>query len=85
MGGDFITKWERHRQLGKIRFAAFHALGFSGLLIALKLLSDLFFPELGDDVTTLTILYFAIGGFAYGLIRFNIRERFYQATLKDKP
>jgi len=83
MTGKFIGKWERHRKLGKVRYALFHAAGFAGLLVGLKLLSDLFFPSFSNDVTALTVLYFAIGGFAYGLIRFNIRERFYQAAKKD--
>lgn len=75
----FAQKWERQRARGRWVYAAVHAAVIGGLIAFMKLVIDFTGVEGPDTLTPLTIFYFAIGGFAYGLIRFNIRERFYRA------
>lgn len=75
----FVQKWERQRFGGRWVYAAVHALVIGGMVALLKLVIMLTGMEGPDGLTTRAILFFAIGGFAYGLIRFNMRERFYRA------
>jgi len=75
----FIAKWERQRAKGRWVYGLIHAViigGALGLLYLVFHLTDLSGPE---NLTPKMIAFFALGGFAYGLIRFNIRERFYIA------
>jgi hypothetical protein len=75
----FPKKWERQRARGRWVYALIHAAVIGGMIGLLKLVINLTGMEGPDSLTLQSVLYFAMGGFAYGLIRFSIRERFYQA------
>lgn len=75
----FVAKWERQRARGRIVYAFLHAAVFAGLIGIVGLAFILFELDRPEALTPQTLAYFAIGGFAYGLIRFNIRERFYHS------
>lgn len=75
----FSQKWERDRARGRWVYALIHAVVIGSMIALLKLVVNMTGIEGPDSLTVQSILYFAIGGFAYGLIRFSMRERFYQA------
>lgn len=75
----FVTKWEKQRARGRIVYAFIHAAVFAGLIGVVGLAFILFGLERPEELKPQTFAFFAIGGFAYGLIRFNIRERFYRS------
>ncbi len=79
----FVKRWERQRTMGRMRYAALHAVGFPMLLLGLALGVRAITGEAPGGVTPLTVAIFTVGGFAYGLIRFNMRERFYQMAKQD--
>ena len=79
MQSRFIEKWERQRVRGRLVYAVIHAVIIGGFMAMLALGLPLLGFDRPDNLTTQTIAFFAIGGFAYGLIRFNIRERFYRS------
>lgn len=82
-GNDFIQKWERQRKQGRIRYALIHAVVFAGAIMLIGFAFKLAGQPQPENLSLQTAAYFALGGFAYGLIRFNIRERFYLA-IKDQ-
>lgn len=74
----FTAKWERQRAQGRWVYAALHAAVIGCFVWLLSVVVK--FTDMPERLTPQTTLYFVLGGFAYGLIRFNIRERFYNAT-----
>lgn len=79
MQSRFLEKWERQRQRGRVIYAVFHAVFISGIVALIWLVFHLIGREAPENLTPQTVLFFGLGGFAYGLIRFNIRERFYRS------
>jgi len=79
MQGRFVEKWERQRERGRLVYALIHGAVIGGFMALIYAAFKVFEAEAPENLTPQTILFFAIGGFAYGLIRFNIRERFYRS------
>ena len=84
MGQKFLDRWERHRTMGRLRYALLHAAGFGLFLIALAMGVQLIKGAVPEGVTPMTVAFFIMGGFGYGLIRFNMRERFYQMATQQQ-
>ncbi len=76
---NFVEKWERQRERGRLVYALIHGLVIGGFIALIYTAFNVLGTEMPDNLTPRTIIFFAIGGFAYGLIRFNIRERFYRS------
>ena len=83
MQSRFLEKWERQRQRGPVFYAILHAVFISGFLALIGLIYHALGREGPENLSGQTILFFGVGGFAYGLIRYNIRERFYR-SMKGK-
>jgi len=79
MQGRFVEKWERQRARGRLVYALIHGAVIGGFIALIYAAFKVLGVEMPENLTSQTIIFFAIGGFAYGLIRFNIRERFYKS------
>lgn len=80
---NFVQKWERQRARGRVIYALLHGAVFAGIILLIVFAFRLFGQAQPENFSLQTAAYFALGGFAYGLIRFNIRERFYLAIKRE--
>ena len=79
MQDRFLEKWERQRKTGRLVYGVKHAVIFSGTVASIAFVYQIIGIERPKNLTFQTVMLFAIGGFAYGLIRYRLRERFYTA------
>lgn len=79
MQSRFVEKWERQRARGRLFYGLIHGAVIGGFVALIFIAYKVLGAEMPENLSPRTILFFVIGGFAYGLIRFNIRERFYRS------
>ena len=79
MQDRFLEKWEKQRETGHLVYAVKHAVVFGGIIALIAFIYNILGYERPKNLTFQTVMLFAIGGFAYGLIRYRLRERFYTA------
>jgi len=80
----FVERWAKQRERGRWSYAAIHALMIGEIAILAAVVVQLTGMERPTYMSPQLIGFLAMGGFAYGLIRFNLRERFYAALIGDE-